>query len=356
MSSQLFTRDGDEFLECRIAEICRDVREELLAIMSPKTLKGIALAGGYGRGEGGVFHTEAGDKPYNDVEFFAFAHGPRHILRKRWNRKIHALEIRLTEKYDIDVEIRLLGSGEIQRSNPSMFYYDLLKGHFWVLGDESLLENCQHHADPKNLPVSEATRLLMNRASGLLFAKRRLSQDSFDSKDADFVFRNLAKAQLAMGDSILASRGRYHWSCLERHKRLVSLQRNKEIVEHHWAGVEFKLHPHLPECSKEELQDCLEDVSDLLLDVFLQIESKRLGRFIPSADYYLKIRSQTSTPFNLRNRLINFRDSGPAGLLDDSHPRERLLDLLCSQLWCREENQPASCRPENWVGLWQRHG
>ncbi|PYL00604.1 MAG: hypothetical protein DME19_04505, partial [Verrucomicrobia bacterium] len=76
----------------------------------------------------------------------------------------------------------------------------------------------------ERIPLCEATRLLMNRCSGLLFARERLECAEFSPVDADFVERNLAKAQLAFGDAVLTAFGRYHWSCLERHKRLKSLK------------------------------------------------------------------------------------------------------------------------------------
>src|SRR2546430_13631947 len=92
-------------------------------------------------------------------------------------------------------------------------------GNRWLRGEERLLTGCEQHRDAKRIPVSEATRLMMNRCSGLLLARERLERAEFSPGDADFVGRNLAKAQLAFGDTILTAFGRYDWSCLERHKR-----------------------------------------------------------------------------------------------------------------------------------------
>src|SRR3989442_3228826 len=104
-----------------------------------------------------------------------------------------------------------------------MFYYDLVTRHHRLWGDEALLAGCDHHRDGGRIPLYEATRLLMNRCSGLLFAKERLQRDRFTHDDADFVSRNLAKAQLAFGDAVLTVNGQYHWSCRERHQRLMNL-------------------------------------------------------------------------------------------------------------------------------------
>lgn len=51
---RLYTRDGDAALEARIATICDEVKAGLIDLLPAVMLRGIALGGGYGRGEGGV--------------------------------------------------------------------------------------------------------------------------------------------------------------------------------------------------------------------------------------------------------------------------------------------------------------
>src|SRR6266513_2503014 len=77
----------------------------------------------------------------------------------------------------------------------------MVTGHRWLLGEESLLIGCQHHRQAERIPLSEATRLLMNRCTGLLLAGERLDRASLSRDDADFINRNLAKAKLAFGDA-----------------------------------------------------------------------------------------------------------------------------------------------------------
>src|SRR2546430_13906728 len=122
-------------------------------------------------------------------------------------------------------------------------------GNRWLRGEERLLTGCEQHRDAKRIPVSEATRLMMNRCSGLLLARERLERAEFSPGDADFVGRNLAKAQLAFGDAVLTAFGRYDWSCLERHERLKPLNVLdelpwlSEVQRHYTSGVEFKFPP-----------------------------------------------------------------------------------------------------------------
>src|SRR5260221_1704182 len=139
-----------------------------------------------------------------------------------------------------------------------MFYYDLVSAHRWFLGDESLLSGCEHHRHGGDVPMSEATRLLMNRCSGLLLAKEKLESKFFGDEDADFVVRNIAKAQLALGDAVLTAFGQYHWSALVRNRRLLELEPEEnlnwfsEVRRQHENGLKFKFHPQ-PAVSLTEL-------------------------------------------------------------------------------------------------------
>jgi hypothetical protein len=52
--STRFTLDGSVELEQHLAGVCDAVRDGVKALIPAAKLEGLALAGGYGRGEGGV--------------------------------------------------------------------------------------------------------------------------------------------------------------------------------------------------------------------------------------------------------------------------------------------------------------
>lgn len=354
---RLYTRDGDAALEARIATICEEVKAGLIDLLPAVMLRGLALGGGYGRGEGGVLRDEtiAGDQPYNDVEFFVFTRGPGQLVRRLWAKQVDALGHTLTKRHGIEVEMRLLGGGELRRARASMFYYDLYHGHRWVLGDDTLLADAAHHAEAKHLPAEEATRLLMNRASGLVFAAARLARADFTRDDADFVFRNIAKARLAMGDALLTSAGLYHWSCLVRHERLRDFVTTPEVLAHHREGVAFKLHPSRSRHSRDELAALHADVSAEMREVFLRIESLRLGVAFADVAAYRAYHPKFPGASTLRNRLVHFRDRGLRGLAETRHPRELLLDQIGEVLWSEDRPDPQAGM-DRFEGLWRRHG
>ena len=330
--SQRFTIDGSEALELHLAKVCEQVRERIQSLIPASRLEGVALGGGYGRGEGGVLREEGVDQPYNDLEFFVFAKSGAHD-----GEALHRIGHELTESAGIEVEFKVMPLAKFRRSQTSMFYYDLVKGHRWIIGDESLFAGCDHHHEASNIPLHEATRLLMNRCSGLLYAKERLARPDFTAEDADFVARNLAKAQLAFGDVVLAAQGLYHWSSLERGRRFfaltTALPEQDELRACHAAGVRFKLHPECSAASREQLAARHSRISALAKSLWLWLESTRLGkRYETPAIYALSTGTKCPEQPTWRNLAVSLRAFGLGGL-SRRYPRERLLRSLPLLLW-----------------------
>jgi hypothetical protein len=249
----------------------------------------------------------------------------------------------LTPEAGVEVEFKIISSAKLRRSPASMFYYDLVMGHRRLWGDDHVLAGCDHHRDPENIPLSEATRLMMNRCSGLLFAREKLGREPFTAEDADFVGRNLAKAQLAFGDAVLTVFGQYHWSCRERHERLKQLSATPifpqpaEVCRRHAAGMKFKLHPIRAGGTAMELQSQHHEISMLALRLWLWLENRRLDCHFRCAREYASSPVDKFPGANpWRNRLVNAKAFGPAAFFQKRgrrHPRERILNSLALLLW-----------------------
>lgn len=338
-----FTVDGSAELEQHLARSCAKIAAGVRGIVSATRLEGLLLGGGYGRGEGGVLRTPAGDRPYNDLEFYVFLRGNRHVNELRFGHALHVLGEILTPQAGIEVEFKIASRRELAASPVSMFSYDLAAGHRWFGGSDALLAGCRHHYDPTQIPLSEATRLLMNRASGLLFARERLERRDFTSADADFVRRNIAKAELACGDAVLVTRGNYHWSVRERHHRLASLAPSqtqawwRELLQHHATGVEFKLHPQRSTAAREELAALHARVTRLARHAWFHAEAQRFGReFASPLDYVVSVRNKWPKSSMLRNAIVQWRALGSHTLFTPQavvHPRARILNALALLLW-----------------------
>ncbi|MHB8524286.1 MAG: hypothetical protein ACYDH9_26500 [Limisphaerales bacterium] len=356
-----FTLDGNDRLEKHLAGTCQKILAGVRGLVSKPKLEALLLGGGYGRGEGGVLRTPDGDRPYNDLEFYVSLRGndwlnERRCLRgndwlneRRYQAGLHALGEILTPAAGVEVEFKILSLARLRRSSVTMFYYDLMMGHRWLLGDETLLAGCEHHRMAADIPLAEATRLMMNRCSGLLFAQEKLDQPELTSEAADFIARNQAKARLAFGDVVLARHGQYHWSCRERHRRLQALLPYEarpwlaEVRRGHEEGVKFKLHPQQSGATRETLQDQQETLVALALPIWLWLENHRLGEtFTTPSEYAFNSRDKCPETNAWRNRMVNakvFGVSGPLAPTASRYPRERLLNALALLLW-----EPAAVR------------
>ena len=163
------------------------------------------------------------------------------------------------------------------------------------------------------------------------------------AEQADFIGRNLAKAQLAFGDMLLTVLGQYHWNCLKRHALLDQLPTSESLPwietvrQGHARGVEFKLHPTFINLSKAELQEQHAEITRLGLQLWLWLERRRLNRpFSGARDYALAVFSKCPETSAWRNCLLNLKTFEPAPFWDGRifcYPRERLFDALCLLLW-----------------------
>ena len=341
--SRRFTLDGSEALESRLEKTCQRVLEGVRALVPKEKLDGLVLGGGYGRGEGGVLSTPSGDLPYNDLEFYVFVRGNNLLNERRYGGALHQFGEELSSDAGIEIEFKVLSLAKLRRSPTTMYFYDLVTAHRWIRGDDTLLAGCERHRDPVNIPMSEAARLMMNRCAGLLFARERLRRDDFTTDDGDFVGRNIAKAQLAFGDAVLAALGQYHWSCRERHRLLEQLAATKNfcwmpyVLEDHAIGVKFKLRPQRSTASRPALLEEHEKVSSLGLQVWLWLENTRLRHDFKSAfDYALSPINKCPEANPCRNlgmNVLRFRSACLSVQKIVRHPRETLFNSLSLLLW-----------------------
>jgi hypothetical protein len=342
---QRFTIDGDDELERQLARTCARIVSGTRGLIPPHKLEAVFLGGGYGRGEGGVLRDKAGDRPYNDLEFYVAIRGSRHLNEVRYHRRLEVLGEILTHLADAEVEFKITSLAEFASQPVSMFSYDLAAGHrlLWGGAPAHLRPGWGLHRCPENIPQAEATRLLMNRCSGLLFARAQLEREPFTPFAADFVRRNVAKAQLACGDALLTALGRYHWSCRERHRRLKDIAQSRRstwfdaALRHHAVGVEFKLHPESAPIPRDALFEKHREITAFAQKCWLWLEARRLGRKFPSARAYVEDAGDKcpgSSPFlnvllNLRaDRLRLRRTPNPL-----RHPRQRVFHSLALLLW-----------------------
>lgn len=346
-SPERFTVDGSDPLESRLKELCDQSLKGVQSLIPEANLEAVLLGGGYGRGEGGVLRLPDGDHPYNDLEFFVMVKGGSvWTLDRKYGPALHELGERMSPDAGLDVEFKIFSLPRLRQAPVNMFYYDLVARSRWILGEEKMLQGCEHHLNAKSIPLHEATRLLMNRTSGLLFSKAKLALPDRNEADKDFVGRNLSKLDLAFGDVILTSQGLYHWSCIERKRRLeIELQESSEkypaefqkLLEPYQTAVEFKQHPtRSNSIAWDELESAWEQRRMLSEQVWIWLESKRLGTaFKSGTDYADWNGNLCPESIPLKNFLINLKTFKSQSLRRPlfRYPREFLFRSLALTLW-----------------------
>jgi hypothetical protein len=290
MGAARFFVDDEPALAARLEDFLNRLSRDLEAQSWRAGAAALVLAGGYGRGEGGVFR-KTEDSPaelYNDLEFFLFLKpGADANAAARW---CEGWEKSGTAELGIDVEFKRDAATVLRTGSPTMFFHDLLQGHRMVWGDASLLADAPSRLrDPAALPASEATRLLFNRGSGLWFSKARMVAGR--AEDAGFIERNHMKARLALGDAVLALSGGHHGLCEERARRIAAGGFSTppgwaRIAAWHAEGVAFKLRPRHRAASVGELAGAQAELAAAWMETFLWVEGRRFGRtFVSAADY-----------------------------------------------------------------------
>lgn len=305
--------DEEPALAARLEDFLGRLGSDLGAQGWRAGVEALVLAGGYGRGEGGVFRRAEGAvaELYNDLEFFLFLKaGAEEGAAAGWCEK---WEKSGTAELGIDVEFKRERAAAVAEGAPTMFLQDLVQGHRVVWGSGGLLAEAPARLrDPGALPASEVTRLLFNRGSGLWFARLRL--EGGRAEDCGFVERNHMKARLALGDAVLALAGRHHGLCEERGRRIAAggfatPPGWARVAAWHAEGVAFKLRPRHRARSLAELAGAQAELTAAWLEVFLWVEGKRLGRAFGSAKEYAGAAGRLFPETGrLRNVALNARD------------------------------------------------
>jgi hypothetical protein len=306
---------GDEpYLAARLDGFLGMLRDELAACPFAGAVRALMLAGGYGRGEGGIYREHDGSKAqlYNDLEFYlVLARATPAGPVEAWCRKQAELGM---QALGVEVEFKLLADVALLRARPSMFFYDLLAAHRLIFGSEAFVGALPPALrDPCLIPPHEVTRLLFNRGSGLLFSACALRARDARTRNG-FIERNHAKVRLALADAVLAVNGRYHFSCRERdrrlHERLPATPPDwPDLVAWHSDGVSFKFHPRHRYPPAAELQKVQEQLAATWLRTFLWVESLRLNKTFSDAGGYASYRGRLFPETGpLRNFALHARD------------------------------------------------
>lgn len=325
----------------------------------------ICFGGGYGRGEGGVYSLSGVDRPYNDYDFFVYVPYGSRSKRRGLMLLLSGIKEELESVLGIHIDFSFPTPISSLSDLPyELMYMELKMGHRVVIGPPDLLSAMPDY-DEIRPPLHECARLFMNRGVGLLLARQKLeAAEGLSKEDHEFVVRNIRKAQLAMGDSLLFLQESYSASYVERHKRFFTLDRSMvpdpdALGRYYDEAIDFKLRPQHNVPGNHTLSSWHAEVTAAYAQHFLWFEQQRLGKPGLTWEQYTKLWRRLpymglkDAAFNvLRN--LRSRTLGLSALAElPLHPRDRVLARLPSLLFGTVRNKPAESAL---LKLWQPHG
>jgi len=370
------SKEFNRFIQSTLENIAKSFdflfsRDELIALV---------LGGGYGRLEGGVLRTEGNERLYNDLDFFVVSRDIPSWKQSQISRMLKNLHYELSDELGVEVDFSDLKSVSSLAKTPiTLMWYDLLCGHQVIWGNKHALQNLPRWK-AEDLGISEALKLMLNRAMGLYFAKNYLD-GSDPEKQADFINRNIHKAYQAISESILITEGNYHHLILER-QQLIQKQDLSPYSSHESlkglidTAIEFKLQPEIPRWDTNEFRERLAEAICIFEEVYYAIWAAYFGVDVLDLKSYHNLLSshkdqQSSVMSIAKNFALNVRDCGinPAQFAEYiKYPRYRLFYALPWLLFGSAETPESIGRVLGWPGtndraslekryveLWQRY-
>jgi len=243
----------------------------------------IVLTGGFGRGEGGVIQENGRYRPVNDFDISIIVSRHYVRVRKRFTKPLSALAERLASETGVK-QIDLGISHPLRfRFAPNLVEsYEIRNGHRVLWGNIDL-RRLIPPLPAGHLSLLDGAIYFLNRGSGLLIpALYFLPEGKVHERHRENFQIELDKACMAMGDAFLLFRRRYHYSYVERNRRLETIDL-RDVPEGETLrllyvnAVERKLRPRFDWLGDEAMVDRWFHIRDLFGRFFLWLEAIRLG-------------------------------------------------------------------------------
>jgi len=285
----------------------------------------VVLGGGYGRSEGCVTLYDGMESAYNDVDLFLITTTP---LPQGYGKLRHIAE-HYEQRLHIAVDFsRPVTLAVIAKWPATLMWQELALGHRVLYGPSDIITARVPNRVLQTLPKVEASRLLLNRGAGLVWAAR-VAMGLEDSPDLTFVTRNFYKCAQAIADAILLGCGVYRSEPAIKQERLKALAETEPIAGESRALSYFAQGRAFRECPHGQrviTQADLKEIARDWLRVFLWVESMRSGRSFCNAEDYCnwpakreagEITLMQGIAANLRRKRVGWK-----------HPRELVYRTL----------------------------
>ncbi len=297
-----------------------------------KHWKALVLFGGYGRGDGTPRIDASGEEfPFNDYGFLVVTRSVDPLIK----RSLKKMESLLSEELGLRIVLRPCLERLLKQSDFTLSNYEIKGGHRVIRGNEKILSNMPNYPADQ-IPLSEGTRLLMNRGKRLLEIKMRMSTGKpLTHEERHLFITYIFKAHLAFGDCALLLRGAYDLSPAVRKERiheadLSGLPDGSGMVTAYLRAIDFKTRAFFQPLETVNLHSWFDETVRRFEEVFLWHERRRLNRKFRNPTRYAhgfpNLGNEGSALKNAGHNLRAFGPLDPSSLL--THPRLRLYAAL----------------------------
>lgn len=272
-----FTARGGNEVEALLLDVVRKGGEIAKATLPEGSWRAVVLMGGYGRGEGGVEVTDGIEKPHNNLDFLLITTG-RWVKETEKLRQALGEALRpLSEKAGIGIDAGAISDSDLKRAPCRIMWYDMRFGHQTILGDPSFLPSLSRFTADRIL-ASDVRDLVVNRGTLLVINDAIMALPAPPPGVWKALIRHSVKAILGYGDSLLFWRGAYHWSYVERQRRMASrIDVGADFRSLYDWAMEFRFRPDYSGWENRDLKVWLNDVRSAVQSVHLEVEGRRCG-------------------------------------------------------------------------------
>jgi predicted nucleotidyltransferase len=317
---------GSSAFDARIDADMQRIADAVYSSKFSRHWKALVLLGGYGRGEGSPMIAIGGEElPYNDYDLIVVTDSLRPAP------ELKRLEKQLSEEIGLPVDLYPYLEQKLPSCEFSLLNYEMKYGHRVIRGDEKILDAMPDY--PHNaIPLSEGTRLLLNRGKLLLDLKRRLAQPGpLSGEERQRFIKFLFKLDLAFGDCALLINEQYDISYTVKKTRVTALENLPEgIAAAYLKAIEFKERTDFQTLEYRGIHERFAETLRRYEQVFLWYERRRLKRKFQTLENYARSFPNLGNEGSpLKNAVRNLRLFGSGarfGLF--AHPRLRLYAAL----------------------------
>ncbi len=326
---------GSDAFDARLDHDFDRVSRALVESEVGSLCRALVLIGGYGRGEGTPLIVDGRQEPFNDYDFVVVSIPMSRRRREAVQGRLRLLEQQLSRDLGLPVDLQLYPANSLPCAEFSLLNVEMKFGHKVVWGDPDILRAMPNYPSDQ-IPLSEGTRLLLNRGKLLLDVRRALRGGRPLSPDERLRYvKFLFKAQLAFGDCALLLTRTYDLSYAVKKERILDriapdLPEAAFLADRYRSAVALKEWGDYAFLPEYPLAEAFETVRTYYLLFFRWYESSRLKMETSGPAAYARalVRGPRECP-PWKAALLNARTFGGKAMAPCAgflwmHPRARL--------------------------------